>query len=182
MSIETKLAFPGSVKRMLITVRCLGFQANSLADLYVLCDLPVTSSRNSTASSRLSPAQSIGQSLATTVIFEQQNEDDSLPESNISPPHSAQLLGFSERSNSQTGLLGMGMAAAKNRGRRVSFGGIKAIPQNFNSQHKEFHFELDGGNFVCKLIVPFSCMSKTDQSQEEQPYRCCRFSWKSVTR
>jgi hypothetical protein len=88
----------------------------------------------------LSPIQS--QSLATTVIFEQQNEEDSnLPEATVSPPHSAQLLGFAERSNSQTGLLGM--AAAKNRGRRVSFGAIRAIPQNFN-ERKEFHFEIGG--------------------------------------
>lgn len=115
-----------------------------MTDLYALSDLPVTSSRNSTSSSRLSPAPSVGQSLATTVIFEQQNEDDSLPDATVSPPHSAQLLGFSERSNSQTGLLGMGMAAAKNRGRRVSFGAIRAIPQNF-SERKDFHFELGGG-------------------------------------
>lgn len=117
-----------------------------MTDLYSLADLPVTSSRNST-SSNLSPVPSIGQSLATTVILEQQNEDDSLPDTHISPPHSAQLLGFSERSNSQTGLLGMGMSAAKNRGRRVSFGAIRAIPQNFNNEQKNFHFELGGGKF-----------------------------------
>lgn len=89
----------------------------------------------------------IGQSLATTVILEQQNEDDSsLPETHVSPPHSAQLLGFNERSNSQTGLLGMNMgaAAAKNRGRRVSFGAIRNIPTNFG-ERKELNFELNAG-------------------------------------
>lgn len=83
-------------------------------------------------------ASPAGQSLTTTVILEQQNEEGSVPKTTISPPQSIQLPGFSERSNSQSGFLGMGMAtgaiAAKNRGRRVSFGAIRAIPQNFNER------------------------------------------------
>jgi hypothetical protein len=141
MSIDIKQAFPSEFylfKRELYSIPMFpDFQPHSLADLYALSDLPITSSRNSTNSSRLSPAPPIQQqSLATTVILENSSEDDNQIEAPVSPPHSAQLLGFSERSNSQTGLLGMNMAAAaKNRGRRVSFGTIREFDHGVCDQH-----------------------------------------------
>jgi hypothetical protein len=142
MSVDLKQAFPGELYLLGSSHSPLisDFQPHCLADIYALSDLPITSSRNSTNSSRLSPVPPVHNA---TVIFDNNNQEDSFQpiDMAISPPHSAQLLGFNERSNSQTGLLGMNMAAAaKNRGRRVSFGAIHAI-----NERKELHqFESAG--------------------------------------
>ncbi|KAI6243613.1 hypothetical protein M3Y99_00023300 [Aphelenchoides fujianensis] len=137
VGIDVKQAFPG-------------FQPHSMADIFALADLPVNTSR-STSSSRLSPAPSSAHSHhPTTVIFENPDDepDDSGLPSATSPanvPMSPPGTGIGERSNSHGGLLGL--ATAKNRGRRVSFGAIRAIPQNFHEARRDSHMDQPKSGF-----------------------------------
>ncbi|KAI6174106.1 hypothetical protein M3Y98_01154000 [Aphelenchoides besseyi] len=135
MAIDLKQAFPG-------------FQPHSMADIFGLSDLPV--SRNSTSSSRLSPVPPSQSHHPTTVIFE--NPDDMPEDYNFPPvtspvmPNSPPGTGIGERSSSHGGLLSL--AASKNRGRRVSFGAIRAIPQNFHENHRrESHLDMPKSGF-----------------------------------
>ncbi|CAD5225589.1 unnamed protein product [Bursaphelenchus xylophilus] len=111
VGVDLKQAFPG-------------FQPHTLADIFAQSDLPVSSSRASSSPLITTPV--------TNIILDNNNEEDEFPTNSLNGINSIN----SDRSNNQSGLLGI---QAKNRGRRVSFGAIRAIPTSTLGENAFLH-------------------------------------------
>ncbi|CAD5218855.1 unnamed protein product [Bursaphelenchus okinawaensis] len=114
VGVDLKQAFPG-------------FHPHTLVDIFSQADLPVSTSRASSSPLISTPV------ISNTNIVLENNEDDEFP------AHTSNNGLNSDRNGTQPGLLGMNIT--KNRGRRVSFGAIRAIPTSNFPENSFFHRE-----------------------------------------